>query len=286
MSTITRLLNGAKQRPDLIEGVCAVEVTPDIAARWLTHNTHNRGLKPQSISRFTEDMETGEWQWTGEPIRFASDGTLLDGQNRLHAVVASGETVPVLVITGLPMASQRDVDTGHSRKLHDVLTLNGESNASHLAAAVRRCEAWERGSRRSAVTFTDAPISRCIAFLDTHPEIRDIVARARTVAGSCYITTSVLSLAWWVFDQLGDEEDVEFFFARLSDGQGLVKGDPIYELRSVSEANHKNVRGERSQVFLLAITIKAWNAYRRGESIGQLKFRMGGAKPEQFPEPL
>lgn len=284
MSMRTRILNGATVRPELTEDICAVDVTPDIARRWLGHNTHNRGLKPRSISRFSEDMETGEWQWTGEPVRFATDGTLLDGQNRLHAVIDSDVTVPMLVILNLPMASQRDVDTGQARKLHDVLVLNGETNATHLAAAVRRCEAWERGARRSAVTFTDAPISRCIAFLDEHPELRDVVSRAKSVAGSCYIPASVLALAWWVFDQI-DEEDAEFFFTRLGDGQGLVKGDPIYELRGVSKANSENVRGERSQVFLLAITIKAWNAYRRGEPIGQLKFRMGGAKPEQFPEP-
>ncbi len=35
----------------------------------------------------------------------------------------------------------------------------------------------------------------------------------------------------------------------------------------------------------LAITIKAWNAYREGRSIGYLRFAGGGAKPEQFPEP-
>ena len=68
-----------------------VMVTPELAAEWLTHNTHNRGLKPIAIKRFAEDMTTGDWQWNGESIRFAADGTLLDGQNRLHAIVDSGE---------------------------------------------------------------------------------------------------------------------------------------------------------------------------------------------------
>jgi hypothetical protein len=39
-------------------------------------------------------------------------------------------------------------------------------------------------------------------------------------------------------------------------------------------------------MFLTAIMIKAWNAYRRGDSIGLLSFKSGGAKPERFPEPV
>ena len=51
-------------------------------------------------------------------------------------------------------------------------------------------------------------------------------------------------------------------------------------------ANSKNVRGERSQTYLLAITLKAWNAYRQGETVGLYRWRPGGAKPEAFPEPI
>jgi hypothetical protein len=78
--------------------------------------------------------------------------------------------------------------------------------------------------------------------------------------------------------------DAEFFFQRLADHQGLVKGDPVYELRRATD-NSKSVRGQRSERYLTAITIKAWNAYRDGTQIGLLTFRPGGEKPERFPEP-
>lgn len=277
-------LSSANHRPELMSDVYAIDCTPEIAERWLSRNTHNRGLKTSSIARFVEDMQSGEWTWQGGTICWSSDGVLLDGQNRLHAIVRSGVTVPVLVVTNLAPESQRDMDTGISRKLADVLALNGEANASSLAAIVRACEQWESGQRRSIGAQGSTPVSRCMAFLGEHPEIRDIVLPAKRVAASCHIPGSVIGLAWWVFSRI-DDEDAEFFFERLADGQGLVKGNPIYELRRAGEHGHDKVRGERNRSYLLALTIKAWNAYRDGEEVGSLRWRAGGAAPEKFPEP-
>jgi hypothetical protein len=35
----------------------------------------------------------------------------------------------------------------------------------------------------------------------------------------------------------------------------------------------------------MVVFIKAWNAYRSGETIELLRWSPGGAKPERFPEP-
>lgn len=34
----------------------------------------------------------------------------------------------------------------------------------------------------------------------------------------------------------------------------------------------------------MGVMIKAWNAYREGRSVGLIRFKSGGAKPEAFPE--
>jgi len=46
-----------------------------------------------------------------------------------------------------------------------------------------------------------------------------------------------------------------------------------------------DARGERNQRYIAALVIKAWNAYRDGAPVRQLKYRIGGANPEKFPEP-
>jgi len=37
---------------------------------------------------------------------------------------------------------------------------------------------------------------------------------------------------------------------------------------------------------IIALVLKAWNAYRSGETIQLLRFKVGGAHPEKFPEPI
>ncbi|TDC95402.1 hypothetical protein E1161_04230 [Saccharopolyspora aridisoli] len=57
----------------------AVEtVRPSTAREWLKH-TRNRNWRPDRIVRNAHDMRAGQWSMTGEPIKFAHTGRLLDG---------------------------------------------------------------------------------------------------------------------------------------------------------------------------------------------------------------
>jgi len=274
-----------------METIQRVLVTPELAADWLTRNSHNRPLRERFAQAYAQDMLNGDWTWTADPIRFAGDiasGPLVDGQHRLRAVVIAGESnphiaIPMLVVFGLAERAQEDIDRGLPRKFHDVLHLRGEVNASALAALIRRVHHWKQGNRRiqdMKFPYTSAQLLRT---LDEHPELREMVVSSRRVSETCSIPASIVGLAWWVCAQI-DEGDANYFFERLGDGQGLAKTDPVYELRRVA-ATTKTIRGARNMTYLLAITIKAWNAYRAGQPIGQLRWAAGGAKPEAFPEP-
>lgn len=267
------------QRPVDVE---KVDVTPDLAREWLGYNTHNRRLRERVIRAYAADITAGAWRWNGESIKFAADGTLLDGQHRLAAIVAAETAVPMLVIRGLPKETQETIDGGAKRKFSDLLQLRGETSFVTLAAVTRRVSLWEMGVRRTGgnITTTNAQL---LQTLEKYPDLRDIALAAGAVARTCALNGSTIGLCMWLFTRL-DSEDSDFFFSRLADGQSLVSGDPVYELRRTAEAS-KSVRGERSEAYLIAITIKAWNAYRDGTKVGQLRFRPGGANPERFPEP-
>ena len=88
----------------------------DGSREWLGFNTHNRNLRQRqcsaSCTSTRPDMEAGNWQWNGESIKFAEDGTLLDGQHRLAAIAESGVTLPVLVVRGLPNETQETAVDG------------------------------------------------------------------------------------------------------------------------------------------------------------------------------
>lgn len=260
-------------------------IGPDLAAHYLMANTHNRTRKPRSQAKYVADMTAGKWQFTGAPISFDTNGVLLDGQNRLHSICEAEVTLPVLVVRGLPAETQMDMDSGNPRKFVDVLTLSDEppTNVTLVAAIVRKIYGWEQGDRRN-LGKANPSHSQLAATLAAHPDAAEFAVQGKRASRTTGLPPTLAGFAWWLFDSV-DTEDAAFFFERLADGQGLVKGDPIFELRRTLVAS-ANARGtERSQAYLLAITIKAWNAYRRGDTVAMFKWRMGGANPEAFPEP-
>lgn len=261
------------------------EITPDTARELLSFNTHNRPVRGRVVAAYAADIRGGKWQANGESIKFAADGTLLDGQHRLYAVIEAETPVKMLVVRGLENDTQDTVDGGVKRKFADVLILRGEKQASTLAAIVRRIVIWEAGgvAGRSNLAPTNAMMLQA---LEKYPYLREVASQANGYQAKCGLPGSITGMCMWLFGRLPDaEEDIRFFFDRLADFQALTKGDPIYELRKTLEST-RNVRGTRSEVFLTAITIKAWNAFRRGDSVGVLKFISGGAHPEKFPEPV
>ena len=263
-----------------------VVVTPDIAREMLTTNTHNRNVKSKH-HEYAEDMRSGAWRPEScDPLRFSRSGVLLDGQNRLHAVIESETTIPFLVVRGLSDETQSVMDSGVARKFADVLKLQGEEHHISLAAVVRLVWEWERGV--SYLAKGRATNSQLLRFLDENPELREYSTnRSRIVGDSCHLPGAIVGCLWWVFDRI-DEEDSEHFFSRLADDTGHEKSEPIHELRRTLHNSFNasgGARGQRDRVWMMAVTIKAWNAYRAGNPVGMYKWKPGGKTPERFPEP-
>lgn len=273
------------------------------AEELLGNNTHNRNTRERLTNVYAADMLKGNWAETGEAIKISNEGLILDGQHRLAAIVqaatsgaregstalAANPNLEVVMWIGRGFApeSQESMDTGALRRLSDVLSLRHppERNTTNLAAILRIVYAWENKNRRNIARGGGASNATLLHFFDTDPEkFRFLAATTSAESKKSGLAPSVLGLARYLFEEIGPE-DAEFFFERLADGQNMVKGDPIYELREALK-RHENQRGHRVVAYNLALTIKAWNAYRQNERIGVLTFKMGGAKPEAFPEPV
>lgn len=265
-----------------------VEITPDMAESFIGRNTHNRPVRQRIVDAYAADMTNGDWRWNGEGIKFDTGDVLLDGQHRLLAIVQSGQTIRMPVFRGLPPETQETMDGGAKRKFSDVLALRGEQSYVALASIARLVYRWDTGERRVGSgnrLVTNAMLTQTI---EKHPELRPIAVAAVRDAGRCALPGSILGLARWLFEGI-DPDDAFYFFERLTDdGSGHQRGEPIFELRRTLE-NSKSVRGERNLTWLLAVTIKAWNAYRdhgnKAGTVGLYRYRQGGANPEPFPEP-
>jgi hypothetical protein len=102
-----------------------MEITPELASIFLESNTSNRSLSRDVVKAYANDMKAGNWSTTHQGIAFYEDGTLADGQHRLHAIVISGATVSMLVTTGIPREECLNIDNHRVRKTHDAFKIAG-----------------------------------------------------------------------------------------------------------------------------------------------------------------
>lgn len=245
-----------------------IDVTPELAREWLRTNTHNRKLRDRAVADYARDMAAGHWNLNGEAIKFATDGTVLDGQHRLRAVIDSDTTVQMLVVIGLDPAAQETMDTGRKRTTGDVMGLRGEANAHTLAAVLRRVWAWKSGDYRFGGSYA-ATNRECAELLAAHPEIRrstEIAVRTRNLFP--HIPQSSLGVTHHLFSTLALDE-ATWFFQRIADGAELPLGHPVLALRArVTSERLDNVR--MSEARHVAYLIRTWNATREGRSLDRL----------------
>lgn len=114
-----------------------IAVTPELAAEWLKSNTKNRHLRPRHLKRLEKDMAGDKFVVTHQGVAICEDGTLIDGQHRLAAIVDTGKTQWLLVTTGLPMAAQQFVDNGARRQPSDLGPLKEGGYGAMKAATLK-----------------------------------------------------------------------------------------------------------------------------------------------------
>lgn len=261
-----------------------VTLTPERAAEYLNRNPRNRKVSPRNYAVIVRAIRNGEWELNGEAIKIDTNGFILDGQHRCHAVVEAGLSIKTFIIENLPATVQDTMDTGKSRTLADILAIRGEANANTVAAIARRIYISKRFGIRAATTASYPTTNKeCLRFFDENEWIRELTNPAKKAARFAKLPASLAGLLIASFSDI-DAEDADYFFEHLMSGADLEQRNPILMLRSSLAALHDS-KGTTNQTYMAALTIKAWNKFRAGETVGTLKFTPGGANPEKFPEP-
>ncbi|MFH0241805.1 hypothetical protein ACGRHY_05045 [Streptomyces sp. HK10] len=251
-----------------------LDVSPQLATEWLTRNTNNRPLSKKTVQQLAGQIQRGEWQLTHQGIAFDEDGTLIDGQHRLAAIVKAGITVPLTVTHGVPRTAFTVMDTGRKRTGRDALALAGEANATHLAAALRGLHlylhapnsAWSGGT---SVTSND----QLLDTLGEHPGIRDALHHGIALNRACRITVTAAAIGWYVTTRARADIDQSPWEDGVVTGARLEPGDPRLTLRNTMlnlAAGRAHRRRDDSREHLLYY-LKAWNAWVEGRNIKLLR---------------
>lgn len=261
----------------------SLAVGPKQAKEWLnTVNVRNRNLLPRQVSRYAKAMTEGRWKaLVGEPISFAEDGTLLNGQQRLTAVVESGTTQVFLLLEGLPLDDQDVMDSGATRKPGQQLTIRGWKNGTQVASIVRVLLQWHTNT---ILTSTYTPtIDEIVAFAERHRErvdaatlvsmrVRRTVPLLPSVVGAVYFTAVDYAIEHPELLQLSAVDD---FFGKLENGAGLEATNPILCLRNSAHRRKRDgvTVEQHKELYYL---VRVWKAWRDEEPMEKLQLpRLG-----------
>lgn len=247
-----------------------VTVTPDIAEAWLEKNEKNRKPANSIVARFARDMASGNWQLTGDAIRFDINGLLLDGQHRLMACRRAKKSFMTFVMYGLEPETQDVMDTGKVRKAQDALSLRGLTNANHLNGALRALIAYREGATSSRMVSCST--AEIIDTFERHPNITKSVALANAGMPRTTPRGSLAMLHYLATAFLGQTAAANDLIQVFKTGIPTYHGDVMHVLRE-RFINLPKVGQNIKHVVASQTMHYAWNLFVEKRSVGILRWQ-------------
>lgn len=210
------------------------KITPIMADKWLKeNNTHNRSLYPRTIEKYAREMVAGAWVVTSQGIAFAEDGTLLDGQQRLSAIVMANIPIKILVVRGLPrvyrstnegdLFTQDVIDVNKPRTTGDCLAISHEvENASVKVAIVNMIVYAFKGVQKLSPRIA-------LNILNLYEEEIEFTLSSRTQICGLSFTPALTGI---VLAAKVDLDKAMDFKVRYFKGTNLKDGDPALAFRT------------------------------------------------------
>jgi hypothetical protein len=263
-------------------------INREIAEQFLKTNIQNRPM--QRVGFYTDQMLNGHWLESGDTIRFSKSGRLIDGQNRLHAIIKSNTEHRMIVVRDLEEDVFHVIDTGKIRSAKDVLVINGLSiNSSKLispiAASVlkyRENKFSEMAQRNNSKQFISGKTNYDIlVFVNDNPNLEFIAKEGlKNYYRFKLIKPSVYGTLIFILSEI-DMSLCDLFMHKLTTGIDLKENDPILLLRNkIIKANSENLKFNH-RVFLALIFI-TWNAFRKGVTLKRVEYD----PKSMFPLPI
>jgi hypothetical protein len=252
-----------------------MEVWPEIAEQWLREcNTNNRPQSSRAVDLMVQDMERGEWLDSGQTITFSKDGTLINGQHRLAAIVRSKKSQPFDVIFGLDAAAFRGTDIGRTRTASDMAMMMGFKDYNVTAGVARlitidekhgiKVNGWDTCTKQEVLDTLQAEYERIHTSLQrTRKYFKTKVASSRILIFCHYQFShpNQFGRLAYCLQQEGLMETVDRFFSEALEGLHLEKDNPAYHLHRKLAAIQRD-QTEKIAEPMIGYFRLAWLAFR------------------------
>lgn len=250
-------------------------ITPALAKIMLGMNTQNRKLKKNHVQNMVRDIQNGLWQLNGSSICVCSDGTLLDGQHRLHAIIKADKSIETIVVRGLPKDARDTIDSGTKRTVSDRISMNGASYATSQSSVANFLISVAHNTPRS-VTASQQEV---LSVIENH----DLIPSC-TVADKAFprVGTLLAGLHYIACYQDNHQKADEFIAV-------FKKGVPTYEHDAAHFCREYFIAQEMKQVsirteFKRRIIVNAFNKFIMNEPMRSARFPEKYYIPQWTPE--
>lgn len=244
-------------------------IGPDVARAYLALNLpNNRTYRSNYATELALEMKQGRWRESGDPIRFDTNGHLIDGQHRLNAVILANVALPFVVMRGIAADAVHVIDTGKSRRPADALKVAGFLSTALLASTARILLRVKEGPI-TIRHYRQPSHAELIDVVRRHPALYESTLVIRPVRG---IRPSLTVAMHYIGKQLLElPSAAEAFVKVVNSGIPNYAGDPVHMLRE--KMLHERGSGKRSMdaASLLAMA-HVWNHFSKGSPLKFLRF--------------
>lgn len=227
--------------------VYELTITPEVATKiWNTSKGNPRFVSdtkmvnPRKVEELCRVMRNGEWENDGSPIRFAVDGSLIDGHHRIAAVMKSGVTISSIVVEGIPESAEKTIDSNTPRAEYARLKVD-----RFVPAMIRLEKAMQGGGKPSLMdyvtpTYIDNQIKENLQYIQIISRLRgsESTGRKRYMQNSSFDCALLQALKCGV-----PESECERIAYKISSGNiDFQTESPLFKLREYCISSHGNNR--------------------------------------------
>lgn len=265
-----------------------VYITPQVAQKYLSHNTQNRKESPRNVNFLVDQMKKGLFLENGESIVFDVNNNLTDGQHRLMAILKSGIPYHIPVVRGVQKNTMATYDTGKNRSSIDILNLNGFKNATNLSALVKLIYKYETKNSKAAGSSIKNRIEsltnqQVLDFcLQNNDWLQGLMRNSANLYSKAKTRVLGVSNLSFIAYTVGGREPNEQVYDFMKNIYGITRTEGTATSYLYSRLYNSKINKEPLNFYwTLGMSLKAWNYFIDGNpSVRFFKF----SKDQELPK--
>lgn len=228
----------------------------------------NRRPRHRAIERYANVMKLGKWGLSNDVICITKDGKVINGQNRLQAVIDSGVSIHALVMLDADESMFWYMDTGQGRTLKDFLDTMGlelPSNVSSSAAYIlQMLNNGKLFTRLKECQSTYGQQENVYALVEKHLDLFIAAAEYQKRMQRFSLIPSKACIVCHVICSYADYEKAKIFYETLYSkewGSSRLFITLFNKLQSIPRSS-----SEGRNVDFMKVIFAAWNLFCKNKS--------------------